>query len=58
MSDRAAYRAWCEWLYGVGCWVPTGGQLVVPAARTDPHAFEMWWVDREHDPGDEDRSER
>lgn len=31
-------------------------RIVVPPTKTDPYAFELWWCDREHDPGDEDRS--
>ena len=31
---------------------------VLPVAKGDPHAFDYAWHFTNHDPGDEDRSER
>ena len=53
--DYAAYKAWCERLYGKGCWVPTGEvRAEIERIRRENMREAM----QNHDPCDEDRSER
>lgn len=47
--------AFLRWMMDWNAWIDRH-TTPLAASQTDPYAFELWWCDREHDPGDEDRS--